>query len=104
MRRTGDVADHEPRITERPSLGSGSCNGSRLPVDGRHRLSLEIDFIRVHEQFSILEVGRERESTRTRGKEKKNFDRYNSFVGRYFFYYEDCEKGFSRITFLVFGS
>lgn len=72
-----------------------------MPVDGRHRLSLEIDFIRVHEQFSILEVGRERESTRTlRGERKRKIIRSIFFP----FYYEDCEKGFSRITFLVFGS
>lgn len=42
---------------------------SRLPVDGRHRLSLEIDFIRVHEQFRSwkLERGEEKGT-----KEKEN--------------------------------
>lgn len=44
---------------------------------------------------------RERESTRTlRGERKRKIIRSIFFP----FYYEDCEKGFSRITFLVFGS
>lgn len=74
-----------------------------MAATGFHSKSILSASTNNFRSWKLGEREREYENV-TRGKEKKNFDRYNSFVGRYFFYYEDCEKGFSRITFLVFGS